>query len=406
MFLSPASIPAKSWRSAQVAVAIEGCSLLMVSHTVPFGQTVHFDDWRRELSSRFDSISWSDSDGWDCVEQTRFNAPMGRQFRALVVRAPQTMPAAPCDLLWPIEAGLLGEAESLMLAKHPDSPPESCENLVWVLWRQNRLSILVCHEGHPAHWLVEDGWDQADGLGERLKRFSQFLDSDAYLGKIHWQWVFSADSSSDIFASALSQFPQSLVANCDLQRGLDHLQQSSLARFMPNMGLRNPLSQKLLGQRLRHRSLFASSVALVIVLLISWSGQIVDQASVQKYETARQKAQPAVHAQQVIAQRQDSLEQHAQQVGALAPIAGARGNPIAWFSMLSTVLPEGAHLESLSVESRSGGYILWAQLTVPEFSDADAVLNHLQTMRGVRSVKVGEKRKVKNGVRFHLEVAL
>ena len=406
MFVRPAAIPAKPWRSAHVAVAVEGCSLFMVSHTVPFGKSVSFEDWRHELATRFDTFSWGDSDTWDCVEQTRFNAPMGRQFRALVVRAPQTMTSVACDVMWPIEAGLLGEAEALMLAKHPDSPPDSCENLVWVLWRQNRLTLLVCHEGHPAHWLIEDGWDLNSSLGERLQRFSRFLDSDAYLGKTTRQWVFSVDSPSNFFGALVSLFPQSLVAKCDLQRGLDHLQVSNLSRFIPNMGLRNPQTQKLVGQRVRYRSFLASILTLLMVMLITWGGIALDQKSMQIYHEVLQKAQPAVKARQVMAQLQDSLEQHAQQLGALAPVAGVAGAPVVWFSMLSAVLPDGAYVESISAESRSVGYVLLVQLRVPEFSDADGILEQLNRMPGVRLAKVGEKRKTKNGIRFHLEVGL
>lgn len=405
MYSQMQELPARAWRKRQVVLAVENCTLFTFAMTVPFGQGVSQEQLAQSLATEAPALDWAMDGPWDGVELAGFNASMGRLCRFAVARAPQGFVAPACDVAWPVEAGLLGEAESLMLGTLPDAPGESCENLVWVLWRGGRLVVLVCREGKPLHWLCEEPWANAEGLVERLKRFASFMERDPLLGGGPLRWFLSGDGEPQVLQDVASALGAS-VRSCDLRRGLFQLETSSLARWVPNVAQRTPAAHRVARWRFGYRVAIASLVAMLLVTVASLAVLYNNSQVRSQWAALRLEATESLTAQAREDSLRASLRGQAQKLADVEPIVRPAWPAGPWLSAFGAALPEGARVEQISVEGRETGYGVVVLLAVREFSQADALAKSLAGVPGVRAVRVGDKKTSAQGVRFRLEVDL
>lgn len=399
-------IPARAWRKSRVVCAVEGCSLFTYSLTVPFGQAVSGGDLVAHLAHDLDALDWGADACWDGVEMTGFNAAMGRQCRFAVLRAPVGQAHFPCDVAWPVEAGLLGEAEALMVGDLPDAPAESCENMGWALWRGSRLTVLLCREGRPVHWLCEEGWDDSGALAGRLARLTAFVRNDALLGGGSLRWFVSGERPVDNMRILASALGGAEARPCDLRRGLDRLEHSAWGRQLPNLATRAPAARRLASRRLWFRTAVTSCAAALVVALAClgvWARNNHLDA------VLTQERLGATDAMAVLAQReaqQDSLAGQALALAGYGPLANPGWAAGPWLSALGALLPAGTRLEQVVVENRPTGYGVAVSLTVREFAEADDLAKAVGALPGVRAVRMGDKKSGPGGVRIRLEVDL
>jgi len=399
------AVPVRAWRKRRVICAVEGCSLLTYSLTVPFGKTLAEADWVARLASDLDELDWGDNASWDGVEMAGFNGSMGRQCRFAIFRAPASAANLACDVAWPIEAGLVGESEAMMMGDHPDAPEESCENLGWLLIRGHRLTVLVCRDGRPVHWCCEDEWHGGADLEERVSRFATFARKDALLGGAPLRWFVSGDPSFSLERLA-SILENATVCSCDLLRGLKRLESSPLGMRLPNLAVRAPSARKFASKRLWFWSQIAIlSVALVIasVCAFLWfSNQRLRETLSQE----RSASTVALDAHRLRDLQRDSLSVQYTALAAFGQSALPGWDPSAWLSAFGRVVPKGAQVESLLLEHVAEGYRLVVLLNLRDFSEADALAKAVSAIAGVRGVRAGDRKSGPDGVRVRLEVDL
>ncbi len=406
IYYRASDIPARAWRKSRVVCAVEGCSLLTYSLTVPFGKSVSDADLLTHLNLDLDALDWGDDACWDRVEMMGFNAAMGRQCRFWVARMPKGLDPISCDVAWPLEAGMLGEAEAMMVGDLSDAPADSCENMGWVLWRGERLAVLVCREGRPAHWLCEEGWTDANELCGRLERLAEFTRKDPLLGSCPLRWFVSGDHASADLEKLTGSFGGADVRICDLHRGLERLEKSPLASLVPNMAARMHSARQLATRRLWFRNGVACFGAMLAILLLGLGAYIRNIHLDSLLATETKNAAGAMQGEALRKKQQDSLHAQALALASHGPLLSPDWKAGPSFSALGGLLPSGARVEQVIVEKTVNGYGLAMLLTVREFAEADALATAVKALPGVHAVRMGDKKSGPDGVRLRLEIDL
>lgn len=186
--------------------ATENCRFWTCSVVLPFEATLTRERMRSELQRQ--------DDAWNFMELGRANTAAGLQFRCLIIEPPCDWVSSDGASVMPLEAGLQGEAYAWMRGDLPGAPAEPCADLVWVLLRKQRLTILACKDGRALHWLCEDGWDCLDGLPERLQRFRSFIESDPLLQGADYRWLYTGEVPQESLGLGFAQ-----KIPCNLERG-------------------------------------------------------------------------------------------------------------------------------------------------------------------------------------------
>lgn len=366
--------------------ATEYCRFWTCSVVLPFEAKLDRERMRAELQRS--------DDAWNFVELGRANTSAGLQFRCLVVEPPREWQTTVGTSLMPIEAGLQGEAYAWMRGDLPGAPPEPCTDLVWVLLRGQRLTILVCKEGRALHWLCEDGWSTAEGLAERLLRFRSFVESDPLLQGTNYHWLYTGNEPKESLGLGLAQ-----NVPCHLERGFSHCD-------WPDP-LAHTAEQRKHGSRRFWRTVLRNVLwAILLALLVAASRGYHVWRAQKQLANLEQASQTALVADGLL-NNMKGLQQHP----GLLPLLVPTKSIIPWFwdrnlELLYERLAPAAPIGGMDwTRAEDGRSTLRLEVQAAGFDAIDSLLYKLKQLPNVVQVVASDKRRNGTaGVRFRLEV--
>ena len=366
--------------------ATENCRFWTCSVVLPFEATLDRERMRSELQRS--------DEAWNFLELGRANTAAGLQFRCLVVEPPKNWQPTDGASAMPIEAGLQGEAYAWMRGELPGSPPDPCADLVWVLLRGQRLTILVCKEGRALHWLCEDGWSNAEGLAERLLRFRSFVESDPLLQGTNYHWLYTGDEPKEALGLGLAQ-----SVPCNLERGFSHCDwPDPLAHTVE----RRKHGFRRFWKRVARHVLWAVLLALLVA---ASRGYHVWRA--QKQLAALEQASQSALAADGHLSDMRNLKQHPALQGISVPTTVVTP----WFfdrnlELLYERLAPATPMGGMDwIRAEDGGSTLRLEVQAAGFDAIDSLLYKLKQLPDVVQVVASDKRRSGSaGVRFRLEM--